>query len=155
MSRSYIDIVYWQLPSKKMSFGATIDNNFCTGGRWAANPRSPLCHTLPQRLPKSSWRDVRYKGDTLTRPIASFELGFLVRLLVALSMRLNAWLALDRPRAPGEEPPEKRMQVGRRSRWGGWGGGQGRVGGQGGALSLGACAWAGPGGWLAGHMAGA
>ena len=64
-----------------------------------------------QRLPRSSWRDVRYKGDPLTRPIASFELGLLVRLLVALSLRLNAWLELDRPWTPGEDPPENRFQV--------------------------------------------
>ncbi len=65
-----------------------------------------------QRLPRSTWRDVRYKGDPLTRPIASYELGPLVRLLVALSMRLNAWLALDRPWTPQEDPPENRVQVG-------------------------------------------
>lgn len=54
---------------------------------------------------------MRYKGDPLTRPIASYELGLLVRLLVALSLRLNAWLALDRPWTPQEDPPENRAQV--------------------------------------------
>ncbi|KAL4451949.1 hypothetical protein ABPG75_007611 [Micractinium tetrahymenae] len=46
------------------------------------------------RLPKSTWRDVQYRGDPLLRPIASFEIGLLVRLLVALSLRLNAALGL-------------------------------------------------------------
>lgn len=55
---------------------------------------------------------MRYRGDPLTRPIASFEVGFLVRLLVALSLRLNAWLALDRPWTPEEDPPENKAQVG-------------------------------------------
>ncbi len=56
---------------------------------WAASPPVPL-----QRLPKSSWRDVHYKGDPMLRPITSFEIGLLVRLLVALSVRLNAALGL-------------------------------------------------------------
>lgn len=74
---------------------------------------TPLPHPpLVQRLPRSTWRDVRYRGDPLTRPIASFEVGFLVRLLVALSLRLNAWLALDRPWTPEEDPPENKAQVG-------------------------------------------
>ena len=55
---------------------------------------------------------MQYKGDPLTRPIASYELGLLVRLAVALSRRLNAALALDRPWSPEEDPPENRVQVG-------------------------------------------
>eukprot|EP00887_Chlorella_sp_A99_P007731 scaffold20.g7731.t1 len=71
--------------------------------------REALDDGLP-RLPKSSWRDVRYRGDPLTRPITSFELGFFVRLLVALSVRLNAWAGLDRRWSPGEDQPETRAQ---------------------------------------------
>ena len=81
-----------------------------------------------QRLPKSSWRDVRYRGDPMLRPIASFEIALLVRLLVALSGRINAALGLSGPRpqqeqqqgggGDGEEPPEHRLQVGRGAlRW--------------------------------------
>ena len=74
----------------------------------------PRAAPLPQRLPKSSWRDVRYKGDPMLRPIASYEIGLLVRLLVALSVRLNAALGLDSWQRRGaggeEEPPEDRVQ---------------------------------------------
>lgn len=81
--------------------------------RGLASPGTPTAPSpLLQRLPRSTWRDVRYKGDPLCRPIASYELGLLVRLLVALSRRLNAWLALDRPWSPEEDPPENRVQVG-------------------------------------------
>jgi hypothetical protein len=72
-----------------------------------------------QRLPKSSWRDAHYKGDPMLRPIATYELGLLVRLLVALSARINAALGLDRwqpaagSAAEGDaEPAENRLQVG-------------------------------------------
>jgi len=89
---------------------------------------------VAQRLPKSTWRDVRYRGDPLLRPITSFEIGLLVRLLVALSMRINAALGLvDRgsgeeqgAEAAGEEPPENRLQVG--AWWGGLAGGAGQLG---------------------------
>jgi hypothetical protein len=60
------------------------------------------------RLPRSTWREVRYRGDPLRRPVASYEFAPLVRALVALSAALNAWLGLDRAVAEGEEPPENR-----------------------------------------------
>lgn len=70
---------------------------------------------------------MRYRGDPLLRPIASFEIGLLVRLLVALSLRLNVALGLaggggsSAGGAPGDdegdEIVETRLQVG------GWGGG--------------------------------
>lgn len=77
-------------------------------------------HRPLQRLPKSTWRDVRYRGDPLLRPIASFEIGLLVRLLVALSLRLNAALGLAGSGSgggeaggqdEGEELVETRLQV--------------------------------------------
>ena len=68
-----------------------------------------------QRLRKGSWRDVRYKGDPMLRPIASFELGMLVRVLVGASRRANALLGLDRTQGGREEEeegrPETRLQV--------------------------------------------
>lgn len=93
-----------------------------------------------QRLPKSSWRDVRYRGDPMLRPIGSLEVALLARLLVGLSNRLNAALGLSwqqqqaqrgggggggggaDPAADGgaDEPPEHRLQelVGRARRRG-------------------------------------
>lgn len=82
-------------------------------------PAAPARWRL-QRLPKSTWRDVRYRGDPLLRPIASFEIGLLVRLLVALSLRLNAALGLAgggggrvaaAEQDEGEELVETRLQV--------------------------------------------
>lgn len=65
------------------------------------------------RLPRSTWKDVKYKGDPMFRPIASFEIGFLVRFLVFCSSRINHILKLDQgPPAPGELPPENRFQEG-------------------------------------------
>jgi hypothetical protein len=98
------------------------------GASLNATSHPPRCLAL-QRLPKSSWRDVQYKGDPMLRPIASFEIGPLVRLLVAISVRLNAALGLggryqqqqqrragqDEGDGEGEEegeeaPPEHRVQ---------------------------------------------
>lgn len=55
-----------------------------------------------------TWAALSYKGDWLHRPIASNEIGPLVRVFVWLSVRINAALGLDQPwRGPGQEdPPE-------------------------------------------------
>ncbi|KFM26476.1 hypothetical protein F751_2694 [Auxenochlorella protothecoides] len=64
-----------------------------------------------QRLPRSSWRDVRYKGDPMLGPVASTEVAWLVRALVALSVASNRALGLDRTAGGGAgEAPETRWQ---------------------------------------------
>lgn len=62
------------------------------------------------RLPRSTWKDVKYKGDPLHRPVTSYEIGPLVRVAVAVSERVNLALSLDRPWDQGEEPAENRFQ---------------------------------------------
>ena len=58
------------------------------------------------------WRELRYHGDWMLRPIASNEVAPLVRLLVAVSARLNAALGLTGvPSGQQEEPPETVTQV--------------------------------------------
>lgn len=63
-------------------------------------------------LPRSSWKDVKFRGDSLEKPVASYEIGSLVRLTAALSKRLNAWLRLNRVTVDDgeEEAPENRVQ---------------------------------------------
>jgi hypothetical protein len=50
--------------------------------------------TIP-RLPRSTWKDVKYKGDPLRRPVASYEIAMLVSLTVRASQFLNNYLGLD------------------------------------------------------------
>ncbi|KAG2445175.1 hypothetical protein HYH02_008643 [Chlamydomonas schloesseri] len=80
--------------------GAGMDaSRFPRPGRWSLGPRDD---------PHALWLAC-YKGDPLLRPIASNEIGLLVRPLVRLSARLNGALGLDVPYTPGEEaedPPE-------------------------------------------------
>jgi hypothetical protein len=70
-------------------------------------------HVAGRDLPKAGdWRQLRYQGDWMRRPIASNEIGPLVRLLVALSGAINGALGLTgQPTPPGEEPPETILQV--------------------------------------------
>jgi hypothetical protein len=59
------------------------------------------------------WRNLRYQGDWMLRPIASNEVAPLVRLLVGVSRAVNGSLGLTGvPTPPGEEPPETVTQVG-------------------------------------------
>lgn len=46
-------------------------------------------------LPKHSWKDVAYKGDSFDRPICSNEVALLVRLLVRWSNSINTYLGLN------------------------------------------------------------
>jgi hypothetical protein len=70
--------------------------------------------TIP-RLPRSTWKDVKYKGDPLRRPVASYEIAMLVLLTVRASEFLNKHLGLDGGdvdgrgggRARGEEEEEE------------------------------------------------
>ena len=57
-------------------------------------------------LKRSRPQDVQYKGDWMRRPVGSNEVGWLVRLLLALSDRLNHALYLDSREVPpaGTEP---------------------------------------------------
>ncbi|KAF6262749.1 hypothetical protein COO60DRAFT_1699160 [Scenedesmus sp. NREL 46B-D3] len=83
-----------------------------------------ITHAVAGRdLPKAGcWRDVRYQGDWMLRPIASNEVAPLVRLLVGVSRAVNSTLGLTGvPAAPGEGPPETVTQellgVARRRGW--------------------------------------
>ena len=62
------------------------------------------------------WVDLTYKGDWLTRPIASNEIAPLVRVLVWVSRWLNHALGLDVPwkGEEGEEEAENVVQEGLR-----------------------------------------
>jgi hypothetical protein len=68
-----------------------------------------LMDSVP-RLPRSTWRDVRFKGDSLERPVTTYEIAPLVRIAVAISQRINAALGLDQAWDEGEEPPENQFQ---------------------------------------------
>ena len=54
---------------------------------------------------RGTWRDVVYKGDRMRRPIASNEVAWLVRLLLAASDAVNARLGLSVALADGEAAP--------------------------------------------------
>jgi hypothetical protein len=55
---------------------------------------------------------VGYQGDSMLRPIASYEVAWLARLLVGLSTAFNNTLGLSAtPAPPSEEPPETIVQV--------------------------------------------
>ncbi|KAL6847712.1 hypothetical protein ACP4OV_022500 [Aristida adscensionis] len=45
---------------------------------------------------KSSWADVKYRGDWMKRPISETEVAWLARILIRLSVWLNDVLGLDR-----------------------------------------------------------
>ncbi|KAK9815560.1 hypothetical protein WJX72_005838 [[Myrmecia] bisecta] len=66
----------------------------------------PVAPSRPvQGLRRGVWRDVQYKGDWMRRPIASNEIGWLVRLLVLLSDWINRAIGLDLPaREDGPAP---------------------------------------------------
>lgn len=50
-----------------------------------------------QGLKRGCQSDLRYKGEWMRRPLASSEIGWLVRLLVALSEAANRYLELEQP----------------------------------------------------------
>jgi len=54
---------------------------------------------------------VRYRGDPLRRPIASYEVAPLARLAVRASDAANTRLRLGEPVADDEAPPEGLLQV--------------------------------------------
>ena len=65
-------------------------------------------------LRRSRPQDVRYRGDWMRRPVGSNEVGWLVRLLLALSDRLNHALYLDGRElpAPREDPTSAQVRPG-------------------------------------------
>ncbi|KAK9831540.1 hypothetical protein WJX81_007383 [Elliptochloris bilobata] len=71
----------------------------------AAAPATPAPAERVQGLRRGTWRDVAYKGDRMRRPIASNEIGWLVRLLLAVSDCANARLGLGTSLAEGEAAP--------------------------------------------------
>ena len=84
--------------------------------RQARTPPRPLSRcsrpSLARSLSQGDWRELRYHGDWMLRPIASNEVAPLVRVLVRISCAVNSVLQLSRtPTPPGEEPPETVRQV--------------------------------------------
>lgn len=63
-----------------------------------------------QCLPRSSWADVRFKGDELMRPVTSFEIAALVRILVAASRWMNRVIGLD-PNGSLTEPETRFQEI--------------------------------------------
>lgn len=68
-------------------------------------------HVGEQGLRRGHWSEVRYRGDPLRRPIASYEVPVLARLAVRASSAANARLRLDSPMADDEAPPAGLVQV--------------------------------------------
>eukprot|EP00878_Enallax_costatus_P046625 GHUV01056863.1.p1 GENE.GHUV01056863.1~~GHUV01056863.1.p1 ORF type:complete len:446 (+),score=107.20 GHUV01056863.1:330-1667(+) len=66
----------------------------------------PAPHLPGRDLPRAgNWRDVRYHGDWMMRPIASNEIAWLVRLFVGISRAVNTRLGLTgTPTPPRDEP---------------------------------------------------
>ena len=64
-----------------------------------------------QGVKRGHWSQLRYRGDTLRRPIASYELAPLVRLLVRASEAANARMRLGTPAAADEPALEGPLQV--------------------------------------------
>lgn len=72
----------------------------------AANLYCFACHA-------GSWREVAYHGDSMLRPIASYEVAWLARVLVGVSRAINNSLGLSAvPEPTPDEPPETIVQVG-------------------------------------------
>lgn len=67
-------------------------------------------HDVIPRLPRSTWKDVRYKGDSLETPLTSYEIAPLVKIAIFASKRANALLGLDHPWVEGEDIAENRLQ---------------------------------------------
>ncbi|KXZ52315.1 hypothetical protein GPECTOR_10g947 [Gonium pectorale] len=93
--------------------GGADANRFPRPGRWSSLYSSLVAEDPkladPQRLWLRLYRGRDGRHDPLLRPIASNELGPLVRPLVRASVRINDALGLSRPYVPGEEaeePPE-------------------------------------------------
>lgn len=68
-------------------------------------------HVGKQGLRRGHWSEVRYRGDPLRRPIASYEVPVLARLAVRASSAANVRLRLDTPMADDEAPPAGLVQV--------------------------------------------
>lgn len=64
-----------------------------------------------QGLRRGHWSEVKYRGDPLRRPIASYEVPVLARLAVRASCAANARLGLYSPVRSDEEPPAHLLQV--------------------------------------------
>ena len=50
-----------------------------------------------QGLRRSSFAELKYKGDWMRRPLSSSEIGWLVRILLHVSDAANTYLQLDQP----------------------------------------------------------
>ena len=76
-----------------------------------ADARSAYTHDLDDimKIQKSTWMDVKFKGDVLRAPRTSYEIVYLVDLMIHLSEMLNAKIGLDVP-CQDDEIPENIIQ---------------------------------------------
>lgn len=85
-------------------------------GRVPPGPCAPylakrLGTVSPQGLRRGHWSQVRYRGDPLRRPIASYELAPLARLAVRASEAANRRLRLGEPLADDEPAADGILQA--------------------------------------------
>lgn len=66
---------------------------------------------LLQGVRQGHWSQLKYRGDPLRRPIASYELAPLARLAVKASEAVNTQLRLGQPVADDEPPAAGMLQV--------------------------------------------
>lgn len=64
-----------------------------------------------QAVRRGQWSDVRYRGDPLRRPIASYEVPIVARWAVRASEAANRALRLDEPPTGDDASPSGPIQV--------------------------------------------
>ena len=64
-----------------------------------------------QGLRRSSFAELKYKGDWMRRPLSSSEIGWLVRILLHISDAANTYLQLDQPPPAADRPLPRSPKV--------------------------------------------
>jgi hypothetical protein len=60
------------------------------------------------KLPRNTWRDVKFKGNPLHAPKTSYEVRYLVDATIKISQWLNSLIGLDTPLS--DDDPENVVQ---------------------------------------------